>query len=320
MFSEQIRPGMYQIRTPFDRTGTVFLYLLKGDRIALIDSGASDSPETVLEPALKEIGLALSDVDLILNTHAHLDHSGGNAEMKRRSKAQIHVHRLDLPMAESNDAQVEFHVGPLRRLGCPPEGLKERAEHVLRNAGEAAGADRVLSDGELIDLGKGIRLHAIHCPGHTPGHVVYHWESEGIGFTADAVQGIGARVGAFPYYFDAPSYRESLAKLSRLQCRLLCLGHAYHGGTLVNRPVREGAEAQAFLQASMHVADTIHQTVVEIIKARPEAADRETALAALDALLYDIPQLRNRQTGFPLLGGPTLLAHIDAVRAGTYPG
>ena len=157
---EPIRPGMYQIRTPFDRTGTVFLYLLTGDRIALIDSGASDSPETVLEPALKEIGLSLADVNLILNTHAHLDHSGGNSEMKRRSKAQIQVHRLDLPLAESNDEQVEYHVGPLRRLGYPAEALQERTAHVLRNAGEAAGADVVLLGGELIDLGRGIRLRA----------------------------------------------------------------------------------------------------------------------------------------------------------------
>jgi len=319
MSIQSIHPGLYQIRTPFDRTGTVFLYLLRGDRVALIDSGASDSPETAIAPALKEIGLSLSDIALILNTHAHLDHSGGNAEIKRHSKAQVHVHSLDLPMAESNEAQVEFHVGPLRRLGYPSEALKERTEHVLRNAGEAAGADVVLSGGELIDLGKGIRLRAIHCPGHTPGHIVYHWESEGILFTADSVQGQGARPGAFPYYFDAPSYCTSLNKLRRLDCWMLCLGHAYHGGTLVNAPVREGAEAKALLEASAQVADTIHRAVAAVVKRMPDAPDREVAQAALNELLYDIPQVRSRLTGFPLLGGPTLLAHLDAVKAGTYP-
>ncbi len=317
---KQIAPGMYQIPTPFDRTGTVFLYLLKGDRVALIDSGASDSPATAIEPALKEIGLSLPDIDLILNTHAHLDHSGGNAEMKRRgAKAQVHVHRLDLPMATSNDAQVEFHVGPLRRLGYPPAALKERTEHVLRNAGDAAGADVVLADGDVIDLGRGMRLRAVHCPGHTPGHIAYHWESEGILFTADSVQGYGARPGAFPYYFDAPRYRSSLERMTTLECRTLCLGHAYHGGTLVNAPIREGADAQAFLQASVQVADTIDRAVRAAMKSLPNASDRDLALAALNDLLYDIPQVRSRVTGFPLLGGPTLLAHIDAVRAGTYP-
>jgi glyoxylase-like metal-dependent hydrolase (beta-lactamase superfamily II) len=316
---ECIQPGLYQIRTPFDRTGTVFLYLLVGDQIALVDTGAFDSPDTVLEPALAQIGLSLAGVDLILNTHAHLDHSGGNMEVRRRSKARIHVHRLDLPMAESNEAQVEFHVRPLRTLEFPAEAIKARTEHVLNNAGEPAGADVLLSDGDTIDLGKGICLRVLHCPGHTPGHVAYHWESEGILFTADAVQGQGARPGSYPYYFDAPSYRRSLAKLSQVDFGMICLGHAFHGGTLVNMPRRQGADAKAFLEASMQVADTIHRSVAKVMKSHPGAAKREIALAALDELVYDIPQLRVRQTGFPLLAGPTLLTHMEAVAAGTYP-
>jgi glyoxylase-like metal-dependent hydrolase (beta-lactamase superfamily II) len=319
MAIEQIRPGMYQIRTPFDRTGTVFLYLLVGERIALIDSGASDSPDTVLEPALKEIGLALANVDLVLNTHAHLDHSGGNGAIRRRSKAQIHVHPLDLPMAESNNLQVEFHVGPLRRLGYPPEALQERTVHVLNNSGDAVGADVLLSDSQVVDLGKGMRLRALHCPGHTPGHLVYYWESEGILFTADAVQGVGGRPGSFPYYFDAPNYRRSLAKLRQLDCSMLCLGHAYHGGSLVNSPIRRGDDAPALLDTSIHVADTLYRAVAAAMKQHAGCSEREIALAALDELIYDIPQLRLRLTGFPLLAGPTLLASLDAAKLGAYP-
>ena len=137
MTIERIQPNLYRFRVPFDRTGTVFLYLVTGDRIALIDTGAFDSPETVLEPALAQIHLSLADVDCILNTHAHLDHSGGNMEVRRRSKAKIHVHQLDLPMAESNAVQVEFHVGPLRTLEFPPEAIKARTEHVLKATRES---------------------------------------------------------------------------------------------------------------------------------------------------------------------------------------
>ena len=52
MSIQQIHEGIYAITTPFDKTGTVFLYLLRGDRVALIDTGASDSPAAVLRPAL----------------------------------------------------------------------------------------------------------------------------------------------------------------------------------------------------------------------------------------------------------------------------
>jgi glyoxylase-like metal-dependent hydrolase (beta-lactamase superfamily II) len=319
MSIEQIHPAITRIRTPFDRTGTVFLYLIRGERIALIDTGAADSPETVLAPALRELGLACSDIALLLNTHAHLDHAGGNADMKRRSGARIHLHALDLPMARSTDAQVEFHCAPLRALDFPPEAVRERVDHVRRNAGEPTDADRLLADGDRIDLGGGLVLSVVHCPGHSPGHVAYFWESEGVLFTADAVQGQGARPGSYPYYFDAASYRQSLSKLDALQPRVLCAGHAYHGGTLSNLPTRTGADAKAFLEASMDVADTIHRTIAAVMRRLPIASKREVAFAALAELIYEIPQLRVRRTDMPLLAGPTLLAHMEAVRMGTYP-
>jgi len=319
MVVEQIHPAVYRITTPFDRTGTVFLYLLKGDRIALLDTGAADSPATVLRPALAQLGLSFREVALILNTHAHLDHAGGNKELRNNSPAQIYLHAADLPMAESVEAQVEFHTAPLRTLGFPPEAVAERAAHVRNNAGEPAGANVLVSERDAIDLGAGVRLRVLHCPGHTPGHVAYFWEAEGILFTGDAVQGQGARPGSYPYYFDAPDYRRSLTKLRALGPITLCLGHAFHGGTPINTPLRQGEDAVAFLDVSIHVADTLDRVVKETLQGRPRASKREIAYAALDELLYEIPQLRLRATGMPLLAGPTLLAHIEAAQTGAYP-
>jgi glyoxylase-like metal-dependent hydrolase (beta-lactamase superfamily II) len=319
MAIEKIHPAVTRITTPFDKTGTVFLYLVQGERVALIDTGAADSPDTVLQGALAEMRLSFSGVDLILNTHAHLDHAGGNLGTKRRSQAPIHVHAGDLAMAQSTEAQVEFHCGPLRALEFPMDAVAERATHVRHNAGEPAGADILLKDGDKIDLGSGVALRVIHTPGHTPGHVTFFWEAEGIAFTGDAVQGQGARPGSYPYYFDAPAYRRSLARLAAADPRMLCLGHAFHGGTLLNWPTRRGADATAFLHASQTVADTMHRAVAGVLRRLPSASKREIALAALDDLLYEVPQLRHRKTGMPLLAGPTLLAHMVAAQAGTYP-
>lgn len=316
---DRIHRAIYRITTPYDKTGTVFLYLLKGDRVALVDTGAADSPREVLEPALAEIGLDLSQVSLILNTHAHLDHSGGNLETKHVSGAPIHVHVADLFMAQSTEAQVEFHTAPLRVLEFPEEAVQERVDHVLRNAGPAAGADVLLSDGEMIDLGAGIQLRAVHCPGHTPGHVCYYWESEGVLFSGDALQGQGSRPGGYPYYFNARDYRRSLAAVARLNVRTLCLGHAFLGGTLVNSPTRTGAEVGLFLQESMRVADTLHRAAAEAVRQKPRGSKRDLAFAALSELIYHIPQLLLRRTGMPMMAGPTLLAHLNAVLDGSYP-
>jgi len=143
---------------------------------------------------------------------------------------------------------------------------------------------------------------------------------EGVLFTGDAIQGHGSRAGGYPLYHDAPAYRRSLDILQRLDCRMLCLGHAYHGATVVNHPVRRESEAEALIRASLATADTLHREVARAVKRYAGASRRKITLAALDELLYEIPQLRLRGTGMPILAGPTLLAHIESAMAGTYPG
>jgi glyoxylase-like metal-dependent hydrolase (beta-lactamase superfamily II) len=319
MHIERIHQAVYQIRVPIDRTGAAYLYLVCGERTALIDTGAADSPGSALAPTLAVLGRSFGDIRLILNTHAHLDHAGGNAETSRRSGAPVHLHALELPLARSTEAQIESHIGPLRALDFPPDAIQERADHLRRMAGETADAAAVLGDGDRLELGGGVVLTAVHCPGHSPGHLAYLWEAEGLLFCGDAVQGQGAWAGGYPSYLDAASYRRSLQRLAALESRLLCLGHAYHGGALINTPTREAGEARALLETSMAVADTIHRTVAAVMRRLPIASKREVACAALADLVYEIPQLRLRRTDMPLLAAPTLLAHMEAVRTGSYP-
>lgn len=315
-----IHEAVHRITTPYYGGGTVYLYLIRGDQVALVDTGGAACPQQVIQPALAQLGMAFTDVDLILNTHAHLDHIGGNAEARRLSGAQIFVPAADLPMAESVDAEVEFHLTPLRVLEFDQEWLQTRGEYIRHNAGEAAGADRVVNDGDVIDLGAGIRLRVVACPGHTPGHVAYYWERTGYLFSGDAVQGQGARPGVWPYYFDAPAYRRSLATLAALAPQTLCMAHAYLLDSMaINEATRRGEEARSMLQESAQIADTIHRAVVEADARLPGASKRQVALAALADLIYEVPQLHDRKIGMPRLAGATLLAHIDAARAGTYP-
>jgi len=319
MSFKPIHKSVYSIVAAWEGGGRVFLYLLKGDRIALVDTGVTHTPSEVLQPALAELGLALSDVDVILNTHGHLDHAGGNGEMKKLSKASIHMHPADLFMVQSADAQAEFMTAPLRALDYPAELVRARAQYTIRHSGEPVGADVLLSEGDAVDLGAGIRLRVIHNPGHTPGSISYYWESEGILFLGDGVQGAGSRPGAYPLYFDAPSYRRSLSKLSGLDLRMICLAHAYLGGTTINEPVKTGADCGIFLQGAIQVADTIHWAVAEAVKRMPGASKRDIALAALSELIYHIPQMPVRETGIPAQGGPALLSHINAALDGSYP-
>src|SRR3981081_1370667 len=76
-----ISDRVYRIQAPYDGNA-VHLYLVRGTKLALIDSGASDSPMAAVAPALQELGLQWSDLDILLNTHGHADHAGGNGALK----------------------------------------------------------------------------------------------------------------------------------------------------------------------------------------------------------------------------------------------
>lgn len=313
------RKSVHRIAIPYRDGGIVFLYLLIGDSAALIDTGPAESLAVSLQPALAQLGIALSDIDLILNTHGHMDHAGGNLELKAASNAPIHLHRGDLPMAKSVDAQIELAIEAPRRLGFPDTVVKGLADKIMEMAGQPAGADRVLSDGDVVDLGDGMRLRALHSPGHTKGSVSYYWESEGALFTGDAVQGQGARVGVYPLYSDASDYRRTLSTLLRLEVRSLFLGHAFVGGGIINDPTRVGDDARAFVLDSVRVADTIHRAIARGVRQMPGASEREIVREALSELIYHVPQLLVRETGMPGWAGPTLVAHIQALAGGDYP-
>lgn len=314
---EPIRPSLYKITAPFEGGGVSYLYLFKGDSVALVDTCVADTPRQVLVPALAEIGMALPDVDLILNTHCHVDHTGGNAATKQASNARIHLHAGDLDRARSVELDVEYMNAPLRALGASPESLEQRGKVLARMSGEPAGADVLLAEGDVVDLGKSLRLRVVHNPGHTPGSVSFFWESEGVLICGDAVQGHGARPGAYPYYNDAPTYRGSLTKLSGLGFETLCSAHPYLGGSFTTTPVRSGEDARLFLAASMKAADDVHTAVAAAMRRKPEATQREVALEALSELIFLIPQLLDRPLGIPRSAAGTLVAHIDAVRQGS---
>ena len=210
-------------------------------------------------------------------------------------------------------------MAPLRAMDFPPEILKQRAEGIWAQEGEAAGVDVVLSDGDVVDLGKGIRLRVIHTPGHTPGSVCYFWEAEGVLFTGDSIQGQGPRPGTLPVYLNAADYRRSMAALRSLDIRLMCMGHTFVGPAFINDPTLGAGDCQPIIEESIWAADSVHAAVAAAVQRMPGAGKREIAQAALSELIYEIPLLLVRKTRMPAPAGPMLLSHIEAAQANQYP-
>jgi glyoxylase-like metal-dependent hydrolase (beta-lactamase superfamily II) len=123
-------------------------YLLvgaSGKRAAVIDPGLEVAP---LLQALRERGLA---ADWILDTHGHLDHTAGNAALKRATGAPLAIHADDVIWLERLQAQGAA-------FGFPVE--------------DSPPPDVVLSDGQVLPF-DGMTIEVLHTPGHSPGSVCF---------------------------------------------------------------------------------------------------------------------------------------------------
>src|SRR4030088_1944688 len=116
MLATQIHPRVFQIAAPFEGNGLVNCYLIDAPRRTLIDTGTSSVPKASLLPSLKEMGWDLSDLRVIINTHLHIDHAGGNAEMQEASGAGIHIHTADAAFTDRD----KYAEKSARGFGCRP--------------------------------------------------------------------------------------------------------------------------------------------------------------------------------------------------------
>lgn len=112
----------------------------------LIDGGIPQTPK-LIEANIAALGFSIGDVRYLLSSHAHADHAGGLAQMKRDSGAIFAASAADKPILEAG----RISYGPSANWRFPPVRV-----------------DRILADGDTLTLG-GVTLTAHLTPGHTPG-------------------------------------------------------------------------------------------------------------------------------------------------------
>ena len=115
------------------------------NRAVLIDPGAE--PDRILT-MVRDSGATL---DAIWLTHAHLDHIGAVAAVRREWSVPVHLHPDDLPLYERATDQAAFYGLPFEQPENP---------------------DVELADGDVVTVGS-LRFDVLHTPGHSPGHVIF---------------------------------------------------------------------------------------------------------------------------------------------------
>jgi glyoxylase-like metal-dependent hydrolase (beta-lactamase superfamily II) len=260
MLATQIHPRVYQVAAPFENGGLVNCYLIDAPRRALIDTGTASVPRASLLPALAELGWDPSDVRVIVNTHLHIDHAGGNAEMQEVTGGGIHIHSADAEFTD-RERYLDKYCRDLLRLTGQEAEIPQSEAFQLQLLGREWGIERRLEDGDEIDLGGDVRLKVLHTPGHTPGSASFYWEAQSLVFSGDAVGGRGSRPNGFPLYFSAKDYAASIKRLLEVDAAVLAQAHRYRWSAPNLDAVRTGPQVRQTLEESLGVWQTIENAV-----------------------------------------------------------
>ena len=145
--------------TPFKQNSTI-LQCEQTNRAAIVDPGGD------LDRILAQVEVLGVTLEKILVTHAHIDHAGGVAELSTA---------MELPV-EGPHREDQFWIDLLEEQGAM-FGLNSSSPFI---------PDRWLEDGDRVTLGD-LQLEVRHCPGHTPGHVIFYEAGSKIAIVGDVL-------------------------------------------------------------------------------------------------------------------------------------
>ena len=244
--------------TPFADFGPVRVYF--GDKSGKYPDGNQvvvrggeltavfDTPQVA-----NRVADVLATADLAILGHVHEDHMAGLHLMPGKP---VHVHEADLDAARSWQ-------GLSRHYGYPQPVLDKLRSKIEADFHYAPRPDAVgYADGAEWDLGGGVRVRAVHLPGHTAGHSVLLVEPEGIAFIGDIdLSSFG------PYYGDGSSnladFRRSIARLPALPASRWITSH--HKGMVQDRE-----QFLALLQAFAARIDEREARLLQMLSAGPQ--------------------------------------------------
>jgi len=221
---ETVAPGVHRIPLPLPMDGlrAVNVYALEdGDGLVLIDGGwALDVSRSLLERSLATLGHELRDVRRVLVTHMHRDHYTQAIAIRRAVGAQV-----ALGVGEQGSMR-ELVAGRPARLSSQPDrlrrlGARTLADAIVASPGDGGDTLSYYEDPDVwLEPGRveleTFALDAVHTPGHTRGHLVFHATDRGLLFAGDHVlPHITPSIGFEP---DRPPFplRDYLASLERV--------------------------------------------------------------------------------------------------------
>jgi glyoxylase-like metal-dependent hydrolase (beta-lactamase superfamily II) len=229
----------FRIPLPLPHIGSANAWLLRGDPLTLVDTGPCDDEAfAALEVGLRAAGVRVEDIELVLITHHHLDHSGLATSIASRSGGRIAAYERAAAYGreydERNEADRRFSLALMRHHGVSHDVLAgtEVFWDFIRDKSQPFDADIELADGASIRAG-GRDLRVVARPGHSTTDALLVDEREAIAFVGDHLL---ARISSNTEIYPAlepngtrprarVEYLESLQRTAAMPLVRLLTGH-----------------------------------------------------------------------------------------------
>jgi glyoxylase-like metal-dependent hydrolase (beta-lactamase superfamily II) len=208
----EVARGIHQIWQPWARVTVI----TGGPEVVLVDTGWKGGMGT-LKSGLKALGIAPTDIGLIVLTHYHPDHTGSLDRVVEATGASVAVHGEEAAIVTGEEARPSPFRSRLLAAASSPV--------VDRLYGLPARVDVHMADGDLLPVRP--RIRAIHTPGHTSGSTCLLVEDSKTLIVGDALQYHFGRLlpPARMVTQDMRQAEESVRKLSGFDFDTICFGH-----------------------------------------------------------------------------------------------
>jgi hydroxyacylglutathione hydrolase len=174
------------------------IYLI--DNELMVDTGTGSYFQIIREN-LENLGLHPTEIKMIVNTHCHFDHTGGDKLFRDLCKSKIAIHKEDKKSLESGHTMADM--------------FNEQPRSVT--------VDKALKEGDVIKT-KNFNFEVLWTPGHTPGSICLYERKKKLLLSGDTVfsDGVGRTdlIGG-----NSKALKDSIKKLSALRIDYLLPGH-----------------------------------------------------------------------------------------------
>ncbi|WP_426437508.1 BJP family subclass B3 metallo-beta-lactamase [Bradyrhizobium genosp. P] len=226
---------------PFQLIGNIYyvgtdgiaVYIIKTSHGLILMDTALPQSTGMIKDNIAKLGFKLGDIKYILNTHAHFDHTGGFAEIKQETGAQLVAGKRDVPLIEGG-----YYPGDEKNadLAFPPVKV-----------------DRAVSEGDKVTLGD-TTLIAHETPGHSPGCTSWEMtvsdsdQDRTVLFFCSGTVALNRLVGNPTHAGIVDDYRATFAKVKGMKVDVLLGPHPEVYGMQEKRAQMKDASQNPFIK------------------------------------------------------------------------